>query len=243
MSRVAGAAALAMLAGGCDYIVGIEAIPPGTDASVIDLGCANRPALLCADFEEGTTFYADRAAKEIPLAVGNVTATVAPNASAGHALFVDSTGDTYRLEVTSTMAAKRITATFDLELAHVDATTPATSLVVLYFEQVTVGECYVALDYQPAPQRLALAENCTSQQAADLAVPLPSHTQFGSFTFTLDLGAKMATAQLGEDMATVPVDPGTATTTFPGVIFGFVDPLAGSTAGVGFDNLLVVAEP
>jgi hypothetical protein len=243
MSRVAGAAALALVAGGCDYVVGLEPIAPATDGSTIDLGCANRPALLCADFEEGTTFYTDRVPKDIPLAVGNVTAAVEANAGIGHALFVDSTGDTYRLEAISTTAATRITATFDLELAHFDATAPAMSLVVLYFEQTTVSQCYVALDYQPSPPRLALAENCTSQQPADLGVALPSRTQFASFTFTMDLGAKQATAQLGDITATVPVDPGAPTTTFPGVVFGLVDPLAGSTAGVGFDNLVVVAAP
>jgi hypothetical protein len=58
---------------------------------------------------------------------------------------------------------------------------------------------------------------------------------------TLDLVAKLATAQLGDTSATVHVDPVDGTTS-PGVIFGFVDPLAGSSARVGFDNLVVVAE-
>ncbi|HET9992485.1 MAG TPA: hypothetical protein VFQ65_28325, partial [Kofleriaceae bacterium] len=181
ISRVAGVTALAMLAGGCDYVVGLQELGPATDASTIDLGCATRPALLCADFEAGTTFYADRVPRDIPVAVGNVTASVEANAaSSGHALVVDTTGDTYRLEAVSTTAATRITATFDLELAHFDATAPATALVVLYFEQTSLDQCYVALDYQPSPPRLALAENCTSQQAANLGVAIPSHTQFVS---------------------------------------------------------------
>jgi len=238
------ATALVVLAAGCDSVLGLKTFGPGPDASSNDLGCANRPALLCADFEQGNTFYANGVPSDVPTPVGNVTASVeAPGATGGHALYIDSSGATYRLETLSTTAATRITATFDLELARFDPTTPATSLVVLYFEQTKVAQCYVAVVYKPAPPRLALVENCTSQEAPDLVVPLPSHTLFVPVTFTMDLATRLGSAQLGGNSATVPIDPGGATMTFPGVIFGFVDPLGSSAARVGFDNLLVVTVP
>jgi hypothetical protein len=238
------ATALVVLAAGCDSVLGLKTFGPSPDASSNDLGCANRPALLCADFEQGNTLYVNGVLSDVPMPVGNVTASVeAPGTSGGHALYVDSTGATYRLEALSSTAATRITAAFDLELAHFDPNTPATSLVVLYFEQTQVAQCYVAVDYQPTPPRLALAENCTSQEAPDLVTVLPSHTQFVPVTFTMDLVTKLGSAQLGGNSATVHLDPGGATTTFPGVIFGFIDPLGSSAARVGFDNLLVVTTP
>jgi hypothetical protein len=238
------AIALAILAAGCDSVLGLKMFGPGPDAPSNDLGCATRGALLCADFEQGNTFYANGVLSDVPMPVGNVTASVEePGADGGHALYVDSAGATYRLETLSTTAATRITATFDVELARFDANTPATSLVVLYFEQTQVAQCYVAVVYKPTPPRLTLVENCTSQEAPDLVTPLPSHTLFVPVTFTMDLVTKSGSAQLGANSATVPIDPGGATMTFPGVIFGFVDPLGSSAARVGFDNLLVVTAP
>ena len=155
-------------------------------------------------------------------------------------LYVDSTGDTYRLEAAATAPVSQITATFEIELARFDATTPATSLVVLYFDQTS--PCYVALDYQPTPMRLSLVANCGGTESRDLTLSLPSHTAFVPVTFVVNLAASSGKAQLGPSSAMVPIAP-QAKALPPGVIFGFVDPVSKSGARVGFDDLLVVTAP
>jgi hypothetical protein len=195
---------------------------------------------MCGDFEHGTTVYVNGAASDVPLGGSNVTASVeAPGSNGGHALYIDSTGGTYHLEGSGMVPTSQIAATFDLELTLTDPMTPATGLAVLDFDMVP-GGCYVALDYQPSPPRLALAQNCGSMQPDDLVMPLPSHTQFATVAFTVDLVAKTGTVQLGQNMALVHIIPG-ASTGIPSVILGFFDSLAGTTARVGFDNILVTS--
>ena len=126
----------AMLAAGCDSVLGLHAFPDAPDAPTNLLGCVGRSALLCADFEEGTTVFVNGLASDLPVAPANVTASVeAPGVDGGHAFYVESTGPMYRLDARSMIPATQITATFELELARFDATTPPTALVVLSFDR------------------------------------------------------------------------------------------------------------
>ena len=208
------------LLSGCDKVFSLTDVPVAPDAPSNDLRCATRTDLLCADFEQGSSYYTNGIASDLPMATSKVTADVeTPGATGGHALYIDSTSDTYRFDAQSTTAASKISATFALELARFDTTTPATSLAVLYFDQVLAPECYVALDFQPTPMRLALVGNCTVQQARDLVIPLPSGTAFVTVTLDMDLGMRMGSAHLGQSSASVDIAPGGSTTGMPGVGF------------------------
>jgi len=235
--------ACALLAG-CDTIFGLTDVPLKADAVPTNgLGCASRTALLCADFEEGSTYYANGIASDLPMPTAGVTTAIeAPGASGGNALYIDSVTGTYRFDAQSTTAASKITATFELEPTQFDTTTPSTSLAVLYFDQIQAPECYVALDFQPTPMRLAFVENCGSQDAPDLVIPLPSRAAFVSVTLEADLGLGTASAHLGVNSANVTLDPGSFTG-LPGVAFGFIDPLVGTGARIGLDDILVVTAP
>ena len=88
---------------------------------------------------------------------------------------------------------------------------------------------------------MTFVETCGSHMSMDLAMPVPTHTDFVPVTMTMDLVASSGTAQLGPTTATLPIGPG-VTMAPPGVAFGFIDLVTNSTARIGFDDVLVVTQ-